>query len=78
MIAVPVSNDAMIDLLQAGDFKRNVGDSSGIAITGKARVDEQRLTSRRHDQSCGAAFNVNEVDVESLWNGARRGLASKK
>jgi hypothetical protein len=69
VVAMPMRDNAVIDLFQTGQFNRDVRDSAGIAIAGKSSVDQQRLTSRRNDQGCSAAFDVDEIDIESPGSG---------
>jgi hypothetical protein len=71
---MPVRDDEVIDLLQSGVFD-GVHDSTGIArrsCAGIAGIDEQRLKGRRYKQGGVAAFNIDDVDVESA-RGARLG-----
>ena len=66
MIAVPVRDNQMIDLPQAGIFDGS-HDAARIAWcggAGVARVHEERRTGRRHEKRRVAAFNVDDVDVQ--------------
>ena len=65
VIAVEVRGEQEIDLLQAGLLRRGE-DPLGVAIVRRAigGVDQQGLTAGRDDQSGGAAFGVNPVDLQ--------------
>ena len=67
VIAVPVRDDQMIDLGEAGVMD-GIHDAAGIANgAGRdvARIHEQRLAGGRDEERGVAAFDVDDVDVES-------------
>src|SRR6202163_1124802 len=66
MIAMPVSNDQVIDLRNAGVFQS--GDDA-FSITNGARshvpsVDEDRLTRGGHKKHRITALDINNIDVQ--------------
>ena len=78
VIAMPVSNDEVVDLRQSRGLDR-IGDAAGIArslIARVARIDEQRFVIGR-DEECGvAAFHVDDIHVEGGLRGKPRGKAA--
>jgi hypothetical protein len=71
VVAMPVRDHAMIDLPEAGHVHSHMGDSPGVAIAGEAGIDQQRLAGWCHDQSRGAALNINKINVECSRGGQR-------
>jgi hypothetical protein len=59
----------VIDLFQAGNLESYARDSLGIAITGKARIDEQRFARRRDNQGGRSTLDINEIDIKCLRGG---------
>jgi hypothetical protein len=65
MVAVPMADHQIIDLLQAGLLGRSI-DPFGIAVgVRKSGVEQQRFAGRRHDQSGGAAFDIDPVNLQA-------------
>jgi len=63
---MPMRDDEMIDLLEAGVFD-GVHDAGGVAGRGGScvtGVDEQRFMGRRDKQRGVAAFDIDDVDVQ--------------
>jgi len=83
MVAVPVGDDQAIDLGEAGIF-RGGEDAAGVAdrAVGVAGIDQQRLACRVHEQRRVAAFDVDDIDVETraraLGARGRGGQAEKR
>ena len=77
VIAVEVRGEQDIDLLQAGLLRRGE-DPLGVAIVRRAigGVDQQGLAAGRDDQSGGAAFGVNPVNLQIARRGKQRAAAS--
>src|SRR5262249_58028408 len=68
VIAVPVRDDQVVDLREAGVFHR-IHDSPGISrsrLTAVAGVDQDRFARWRDEQHRAAAFNIDEVELEAL------------
>ena len=77
MIQVPVRDDQMIDRLEP-DRVRRLGDTVGVTRAGVAAVDEHRFAGGRDDQRRGAAFRVDEVNVEPAVRLASENRQSSK
>ena len=68
VVAVPVRDDQVIDLLQVRVFDRR-HDAAGVAHGARrhvARIHEQRFAGRRDEKRRVAAFDVDYIDVEGL------------
>ena len=74
MVAVPVGDDHVIELLESRDLGDDVADSFRIPHARIARVDENGFIFRRDDQGGAAAFDIDPVDVERfvLFAGEKR------
>ena len=73
VIAMPVRDDQMIDLLEAGVFHGR-HDSRGVSRrlrAGIAGVDEQRFARRRNEERRIAALHIDDIDVECLRRAER-------
>src|SRR5262249_27357017 len=64
MVGVKVTEDEVVDLLEAG-LLRHSGDPLGVTVAGlPARVVEQRFAGWRHHERGGASLHVYPVNVE--------------
>ena len=63
VVDVPVRGDEMIDPGHAG-VRRRRAMRLGVSLPRPARVDEDRLPRRRHDEGGRAPFDVDPVDVQ--------------
>src|ERR1700693_3567101 len=76
MIAMPVSDDQVIDLRNAGVFQCG-HDAFGIANGAGShvpRVDEDRFTRRGHKQHRIAALDIYDINVQRCSRGPRLGI----
>src|SRR5689334_3406031 len=64
MIGVPVTDDHVIDGLEAGQFGGDLVNAFRIAVARIAAIDQHRLPGRRHEQSGSTALGVDKVDVQ--------------
>src|SRR5215510_8682719 len=71
VILMPVSYDAMVDLLETSDLSRHMGDSFRVAIAWVSRINQERFTLRRDNQGRCASLDIDEINVKPSFRSSK-------
>ena len=66
MITMPVSDGSVIDVRESCDIFGHLENAVSVSavVVGITGIDQQRFAVGRDEQSRGASFHVDKVDVE--------------
>ena len=67
MITMPVRDGSVIDVRQSGDVFGHLENTVTVSavVVGITGIDQQRFAAGHDEQSRGASFHVDKVNVES-------------